>query len=126
MLPAGPGQIRIAWVYGVAGLIGFVAQIVVGIQGRLVPLYSYYRAMAALGGVPPARAANDLPTPRFAYPIFLLWTIGVPWLAWGLAANDTLSIRLSSIVLLIGVIVGGGYLAHLMGAVRVEPARRSR
>jgi hypothetical protein len=107
-------HLGIAWVYGVAGLVGFISQIVVGIQGRLVPMYAYYRAMAALGGKPPARAANQLPTATFARPIFLLWTIGVPWLAWGLAAGDTLSIRLSALVLLVGVIVGGMYLAHLL------------
>jgi hypothetical protein len=111
-------RIGIVWVYGVAGLVGFISQIVVGIQGRLVPMYAYYRAMAALGGKPPARAANQLPTATFAKPIFLLWTIGVPWLAWGLAAGDTLSIRLSSLVLLAAVIVGGAYLAHLMRVAR--------
>jgi hypothetical protein len=107
-------HLGVAWGYGVAGLIGFISQIVVGIQGRLVPMYAYYRAMAARGGQPPARAANQLPTATFARPIFLLWTIGVPWLAWGLAAGDTHSIRLSSLVLLAGVAVGGVYLAHLL------------
>ncbi|MCC7042966.1 MAG: hypothetical protein IT183_03845 [Acidobacteria bacterium] len=111
--PAGE-RLGMAWVYGVAGLVGFLSQIIVGIQGRLVPMYAYYRAMAALAGKPPARAANQLPTATFARPIFLLWTLGVPWLAWGLAAGDTLSIRLSSLVLLAGVIVGGAYLAHLL------------
>ena len=71
MVAAGLGIIRtvtsvggntMAWVYGVAGIVGFLAQIVVGIQGRLVPLYAYYRAMAAGGGKPPVRPANELPT----------------------------------------------------------------
>lgn len=118
----GPGQIRIAWVYGVAGLVGFLAQIVVGIQGRLVPLYAYYRAMAALGGQPPARAANRLPSSQFARPIFLLWTIGVPWLTWGLAMGHSWSIRLSALVLLAGVTAGAAYLAYLMRAARSPTA----
>ncbi|ODS51823.1 MAG: hypothetical protein ABS36_18790 [Acidobacteria bacterium SCN 69-37] len=118
LMSAGPAQIRVAWVYGVAGLVGFIAQIVVGIQGRLVPLYAYYRAMAALGGQPPARPANQLPTARFAKPIFALWTIGVPWLALGLAAGHPLSIRLGAIVLLGGVVVGARYLVYLMQMAR--------
>jgi len=114
--PMGGAATGIAWVYGVAALVGFVSQIVVGIQGRLVPLYAYYRAMAARGGRPPARAANELPTARFAFPIFILWTVGVPWLAWGLASGEPVSIRLSSSLLLAGVIGGGWYLGYLMRA----------
>ncbi len=124
LMPAGGATTAVTWVYGVAGLVGFVSQIVVGIQGRLVPLYAYYRAMAARGGQPPARAANELPTARFAYPIFMLWTLGVPWLAWGLAAGDLVSIRLSSFVLLAGVIVGGWYLKHLMRAATLPAPHR--
>jgi hypothetical protein len=116
LMPAGPGHTAVAWTYGVAGLVGFISQIVVGIQGRLVPLYAYYRAMAALGGKPPARAANQLPTATFAKPIFLLWTIGVPWLAWGLAAGAPVSIRLAAVVLLAGVVAGAAYLVYLMRA----------
>src|SRR5690606_2021817 len=105
-MPVGRAQFTLAWIYGVAGFVGFIAQIIVGIQGRLVPLYAYYRAMAALDGEPPLRAANDLPTARFARPIFLLWTVGVPWLAFGLASGHLLSVRLASLVLLVGVVTG--------------------
>lgn len=118
LLPSAPGHTSVAWVYGVAGLVGFIAQIVVGIQGRLVPMYAYYRAMAARGDRPPTRGANDLPTARFALPLFLLWSIGVPLLAWGLAAGAVLQIRVSAMVLLGGVLVGGAYLAYLMRTAR--------
>lgn len=107
-------RIGMAWIYGLAGLVGFMSQIVVGIQGRLVPMYAYYRAMAARGGKPPSRAANELPTATFAKPIFLLWTAGVPWLAWGLATGHALSVRGASAIMLAGVLVGGAYLVHLM------------
>lgn len=114
----GPSQIAIGWIYGVAGLIGFVGQIIVGIQGRLAPLYAYYRAMSALGGRPPRRGANELPTARFARPIFLLWAAGVPLLAWGLAADSQLLVRVSSLVMLAGVGVSAAYIAHLIRAAR--------
>lgn len=117
-LPSPDARIGVAWVYGVAGLVGFVSQVVVGIQGRLVPMYAYYRAMSALGGKPPARAANQLPTAAFARPIFLLWTIGVPWLAWGLATGERISIRLASLVLMLAVGVGGAYLRYLTRTAR--------
>jgi hypothetical protein len=114
VMPAGPTQIALAWTYGVAGLLGGLSQMVVGMQGRLVPLYAYYRAMAAHGGAPPARAANALPSAPFAKAIFLLWALGVPWLAYGLVSSHPASIRIASIVLLAGVLTGAMYLRHLM------------
>ncbi len=116
VMPAGPRQIAVAWTYGVAGLLGGLSQMVTGMQGRLVPLYAYYRAMAARGGAPPGRAANALPSSRFAAAIFLCWTVAVPWLAWGLANNAAGSIRGASAVLLAGVLTGAAYMRYLMKA----------
>jgi hypothetical protein len=114
VMPPGPTQIALVWTYGAAGLLGGLSQMVVGMQGRLVPLYAYYRAMAARGGAPPARAANALPSAPFAKAIFLLWALGVPGLAYGLASSHAASIRFASIVLLGGVLTGALYLQHLM------------
>ena len=107
------------WIYGVAGLVGFLAQIVTGMQGRLVPLYAWYRAFGA-SGEPPATAANALPSASFARPIFLLWTVGVPLLAYGLPAGNTLVIRVAAACLFAGVCVGASYIAHMMRAARIQ------
>lgn len=120
-----PGwRVPLMWAYGTAGLVGFLAQIVVGMQGRLVPLYAWYRAFAAGGGVPPARAANELPSATFARPVFVAWSAGVPLLGLGLAAGHEHLIRLSAAVLLCGVATGAAYLAHMLGAASAaaEPA----
>lgn len=101
------------WLYGVAGLLGFLAQMVAGMQGRLVPLYAWYRAYAARGA-PPSRAANALPSARFARAIFVCWTAAVPLLAWGLAHAHHLAIRTGALFLLAGVGAGGTYLLWLM------------
>jgi hypothetical protein len=114
IVPAGPRQITIAWIYGVAGLIGGLSQIVVGMQGRLLPMYAYYHAMAARDGAPPGRSAHALVSAPYARAIFLAWTAGVPWLAWGLAGQHTDSIRAASVVLTAGVVTGGLYLRRLM------------
>ena len=105
---------RVMWVYGVAGLVGFIAQIVVGIQGRLVPMYAYYRAMASRQGAPPERAANALPSAAFARPIFIAWSVGVPGLALGLATGHRLSIAMAAGVLLGGVSLGLAYVLWLV------------
>lgn len=106
----------LAWTYGVAGLVGFLAQVVVGIQGRLVPLYAWYRALAARDGAPPVRGANELPSAAFARIIFLAWTPGVPLLAWGLAAERHAMIRISAGLLLAGVLTGAAYFIHILRA----------
>jgi hypothetical protein len=110
-------RLTLMWLYGVAGLAGFLAQIVVGMQGRLVPLYAWYRALAARGA-PPSRAANALPSARFARPIFIAWSLGVPGLALGLAAAHQATIALSAACLLAGLCLGAAYLAHMIRTAR--------
>lgn len=109
-------RVPVMWAYGTAGLIGFLAQIVTGMQGRLVPLYAWYRVFAARGGTPPEVGANQLPSATWARFIFLCWTCGVPVLALGFAAGQPAAISLSSALLLAGVFGGAGYLRHLMQA----------
>jgi hypothetical protein len=102
------------WYYGVAGLVGFLAQMVVGIQGRLVPMYAWYRARAARGGLAPPRGANELPSAPMARSIFLTWAAGVPLLAWGLAHQHHLVIAAAAASLLCGVLLGGAYLMIML------------
>jgi hypothetical protein len=118
VLPAGPTSIMLAWAYGVAGLLGFLAQIIVGMQGRLVPLYAYYRAMAARDGEPPARAANQLPSPSFARGLFACWSVGVPLLAAGLASSRAGLIVSGAACVLAGTLLNAAYLHHLLRAAR--------
>jgi hypothetical protein len=104
--------LRLMWIYGVAGLVGFLAQMVAGVQGRLVPLYAWYRASAS-GGVP-LRAANALPSAPFARSIFLCWAAAVPLLAWGLPYEDHAAIRLGAVVLLAGLGLGATYMISML------------
>lgn len=106
-------RLSLMWLYGTAGLVGFLAQMVVGMQGRLVPLYAWYRAYARSGS-PPARGANSLPAAGFARAIFTCWAIGVPLVAWGLQAAHQDVIRAGAVMLLIGVALGGSYVIYMM------------
>jgi hypothetical protein len=106
------------WLYGVAGLVGFLAQMVVGMQGRLVPIYAWYRSRAARGGRQPDWAANALPSAGAARVIFLLWAAGVPLLAWGLAFDDRRAIALAASLLVGGTGVNAAYLAFMLRRAR--------
>jgi hypothetical protein len=114
--PAGSAQVTLAWIYGVVGLVGGLSQIVVGMQGRLVPMYAWYRAMAAGGGRRPGRSAHSLVSAPHARAIFVAWSVGVPWLAAGLATAQEASIRASALVLLAAVVLGAVYVRRMLRA----------
>jgi hypothetical protein len=106
------------WVYGTAGLIGFLAQVIVGIQGRLLPMHAWYSAFEAAGHKPPARSAHSLVNPRLARGLFIAWTSGVPVLAFGLARNVALAIVVGSAALLAGTLLSAVQTAWIAVAAR--------
>ncbi len=118
MRPMSPSTIPLMWVYGTAGLVGFLTQIVVGMQGRLVPMYLWYRAWARRPGPPPAVAANALPSAAWARPLFFIWLVGVPTLVWGLAFHNLAAIQLGAALLLCGVATNVAYLVSMMRRLR--------
>ncbi len=73
------------WVYGVVALLGCVAQMVVGVQGRLLPMHAWYIAMRRRQGGQPALSVHALYEAPVAGVIFALWTLALIALAVGLA-----------------------------------------
>jgi hypothetical protein len=110
-------RLPLMWGYGTAGLLGFLGQMVAGIQGRLVPWYAWYRAFAA-GGGPPAVSAHALPSARFAFAVFAGWTAGLPLLAAGLVFGVPLSTRAGAALLAGAVATGGLYLRAMLRRAR--------
>jgi hypothetical protein len=96
-------MIPLGWVYGVAGLVGFLAQVVIGIQGRLLPMHAWYRQLQAAGGKPPARSMHTFADPSLAKWMLFSWASGVPALASGLATASSPVIALGAALLLAGV-----------------------
>jgi hypothetical protein len=100
---------RVAWIYGGAGILGFPAQMVVGIQGRLVPMHVWYRSMAHRDGAPPAISAHRLIEPRLARAILAGWAIGVPLLLGGLAAQRPVATALGAASLLAATLLNAAH-----------------
>jgi hypothetical protein len=84
---AEPSQstLRIAMAYGAFGLVGFLAQMVVAMEGRLLPLFAWYWAYANTGYKGPVRSPHEMPWRVGQELVFVLWLFGVPALAGGLA-----------------------------------------
>lgn len=104
--PTTEASLRLAWLYGVCGLIGFLSQMVVGISHRLLPLFHWLTSYGASGWseIPPP--PHRMPDRRLQAATFLLWTVGVPALGLGFAGDLLWAVRLGGALLLAGVIRG--------------------
>ena len=84
VMPASESSLRLAAAYGVFGLVGFLAQMVVAMEARLLPLATWYWAYAISGfqqPPPPPQVMRDRVLQAI---VFIGWTAGVPALAAGL------------------------------------------
>ncbi len=98
--PSGAWKIRAAMAYGVFGLIGFLAQIVLGIAARVLPMFAWIHLYvdSDFKVIPPSQYTMHS---RGLQGIgFVLWTIGVPPLAWGLSFDRWAMISAASALLL--------------------------
>jgi hypothetical protein len=77
--------LRIAMAYGVFGIVGFLAQIVIGMEGRLLPIFAWYWAYANTGYQGQVPSQHTMPWRRGQIVAFVLWLAGVPMLAVSLA-----------------------------------------
>jgi len=80
--------LRLAMAYGVAGLVGFLSQIVVGVEGRLLPLFGWLWGFADRGRSELPPSLHAVPVRALQSFVFFLWTGGVPLLAGGLALDQ--------------------------------------
>jgi hypothetical protein len=101
--PASDASLRAAFAYGVAGLLGFLCSLVLGVEARLVPLAAWLQGFAG-GGYRAMPASVHTAVPRGGtFATVALWTAGVPCLATGLALDRPLWTSLGAAALAIAV-----------------------
>ncbi len=104
--PAG-WKIGAALAYGVVFLVGFLAQIVVGISGRLLPLAAWlWRFADSDYQTPPPSPLRSTPRASQAL-VLMLWLAGVPALTYGLAVSSLTWIRAAGLLLATGIAING-------------------
>ena len=116
--PGGGPAVAAGWLYGTAGLIGFLAQVITGMQGRLLPMHAWYAAVDAAGRKPPSRSAHTLASPRLARLNLYCWTTGVPTLVLGLMRVSPSIVRIAGVILFAGVVLGALQAVHIVRASR--------
>ena len=111
------------WTYGATGLLGFVVQMVVGIEGRLLPMYAWYRALERGDGVLPERSAHRLIVPRLSLAVLIGWLLGLPVFTAGLAHGMPALISTGAAAMLLGTALNAVHVAVLArrATVRIRP-----
>jgi hypothetical protein len=117
VMPSSRAAQAVAWIYGVAALIGYLAQIVVGMGGRLFPMLAWFAAMAERGR-PPACSVHELAVEPVVRVICVAWLAGVPALAFGLALHVPILVSIACIALIIGVASNGAHLVLMLRRAR--------
>lgn len=116
--PPAAWKVPAALVYGVLGLVGFLAQMVIGVNDRLLPLFSWLTAYAgdAFRTVPPS--PHILPSRAIQAWTLGLWSAGVPLLAAALALDRPAWLAFAGWALFAAVVLDG------VGAARVVTRAR--
>jgi hypothetical protein len=100
-VPAGEEWVaRLAAAYAACGLLGFLAQMVIGVGARILPMFAAYHANLNACSVRPPTYAHQMPDRRLQGTVFILWTSGVPALVAGLLAGSAAAIAVGAAILL--------------------------
>ncbi len=85
--PPSEWTLRAQMAYGCLGLVGFLSQVVVGVDNRLLPLVSWLWGFAGRGYVETPPPLHSLANRRLQAAVFGLWLVGLPLLTAGLFAT---------------------------------------
>lgn len=85
--PASERTLQLAKAYGALGLIGFLSQMVIGIESRLLPMTSWVWSFAEGGHRELPASQYETPSRPLQAAGFACWTLGLPLLCWGLYAE---------------------------------------
>ncbi|HEY7515860.1 MAG TPA: hypothetical protein VIC87_15335, partial [Vicinamibacteria bacterium] len=112
-------------VYGALGLLGFLAQLIVGVQQRLLPMAAWLRGYARGGyaEMPPSlQAASNRPLQLVA---LAAWALGVPLLAGGLAVEGAAALRWGAALLFLGTLTHAASLGLTVRRLVAAPGKRT-
>ena len=103
--PRSDETLRAAFAYGVFGLVGFLAQLVVGVAMRLLPMSAWLQSFAAGGYSTLPTSLHAVDSRAAPAATVALWTVGVPAVAGGLCFDRPRLTSLGAAALAVATIV---------------------
>lgn len=110
--------LRWIMVYGVLGLVGFLAQAVLGVVPRLLPMVAWMHAFTGKGDDRPRVSLYAMSSRRLQLLVLVAWTAGVPALAAGLYGDRNAVVSAGAGLLLGGVLVHAANCRRILRHVR--------
>jgi len=102
--PSSPLTYRLAPIYGVCGLLGFLGQLVIGIEARVLPMFAAYFANRNACSAGPVVLPHQMVSRPLQWVTLLAWSAGLPILAAGLSLASASLVRSGSALLLAGTL----------------------
>ncbi len=112
--PRTDASLRVAGVYGILGLIGFLARIVVGVEGRILPMFASVRSNLDRGACVPAPDPHRMADRRVEIAAYYGWTLGIPVLATGFLVQAPWLLGTGAVVLLAAAGLGAFNTARIL------------
>lgn len=94
-------------VYGVFALVGFLAQVVLGVEMRLLPMFAWHEAWVGGGFEERPASPHEMGWRPLQAAAFAAWTAGVPCLAYGFYAGALGWTAAGAWLLLAGTVLAG-------------------
>jgi hypothetical protein len=88
VVPSSPRALHAAAAYGVLGLLGFLAQMVVAMEARLLPMVTWFWTYSRSGHKVPPPSPHTMRDTTLQAIVFGGWSIGVPALAVGMVLES--------------------------------------
>ena len=120
--PVAAWTARLAMLYGVLALVGFLSQIVVGMENRILPLFQWHTRFAASDFAERPAPPHTLGSQAARAVVFWAWTLGVPLLAAGLALERVTLVGLGGWALLVALVLQSINAGLTLMAVRTHAA----
>jgi hypothetical protein len=105
LLPLSPATLHAAAAYGALGLVGFLSQMVVAMEARLLPTVTWFWSYARSGYRVPPPSPHSMRDRSLQALVFAGWSVAVPALALGLYLESAAVLGIGAWSLFAAVVV---------------------
>lgn len=111
-------QLVVAKIYGILGLVGFLTQIVIGVQSRILPIAAWMWGFEEQGFEIGPKSPHELVSRPLQLTILVLWVVGLPMLAVSFGFDQVHWISAGAFLLALATLAGMLQMVRLARLVR--------